>query len=290
MIKKEFSEISLSKAGILTTGYYGAYFKLISDLHFLFPYLNSTLDESRFYDRPEYLQFFFDGIKCTLYPKEMIASCFTSEQAAVTFFHHLMDFIEDIYNRRNEIEANYKKYNPPSVIDILKLVPQSNCRACGYATCMAFAAALRNEETTPDGCPHFAVPIVIKKTYPILDIKGNLVSTVTIDQENQEDLHTIPVQESTANSSANTQTSEKRDDADHSISDDLMAYPPLTRREIEVIKLLTTGSTNTGIAEALGISPHTVKSHVVHIFNKLGVNDRTQAAVWATRYYPQICI
>ena len=37
------------------------------------------------------------------------------------------------------------------------------------------------------------------------------------------------------------------------------------------------------ISTHLEISPHTVKSHVIHIFNKVGVNDRTQAAVWATR-------
>jgi DNA-binding NarL/FixJ family response regulator len=34
----------------------------------------------------------------------------------------------------------------------------------------------------------------------------------------------------------------------------------------------------------LTISPHTVKSHVINIFNKLGVSDRTQAAVLAIRY------
>jgi DNA-binding NarL/FixJ family response regulator len=43
------------------------------------------------------------------------------------------------------------------------------------------------------------------------------------------------------------------------------------------------GFTNPEISELLSISHHTVKSHVVHIFNKLGVNDRTQAAVWAAR-------
>ncbi|MCP4108975.1 MAG: response regulator transcription factor [Desulfobacteraceae bacterium] len=51
-----------------------------------------------------------------------------------------------------------------------------------------------------------------------------------------------------------------------------------------MLRLVAEGSTNTEISEILSISPHTVKSHVVHIFNKLGVNDRTQAAVWATRH------
>ena len=58
----------------------------------------------------------------------------------------------------------------------------------------------------------------------------------------------------------------------------------LTEREIAVLKLVAEGLTNTEISNSLFISPHTVKSHIIHIFNKLGVNDRTQAAVLATRY------
>ena len=58
----------------------------------------------------------------------------------------------------------------------------------------------------------------------------------------------------------------------------------LSRRETDVLRLITEGYTNTQISELLSISPNTVKSHVSHIFNKLGINDRTQAAVLATRH------
>ena len=58
---------------------------------------------------------------------------------------------------------------------------------------------------------------------------------------------------------------------------------PLTRRESEVLKQLAFGLTNKEIAQALGISYETVKEHVQHILRKVGVADRTQAAVWAVR-------
>jgi PAS domain S-box-containing protein len=58
----------------------------------------------------------------------------------------------------------------------------------------------------------------------------------------------------------------------------------LTAREKDVLRLLTEGFTNTQISDMLTISPHTVKSHVINIFNKMGVSDRTQAAVLAIRY------
>jgi DNA-binding NarL/FixJ family response regulator len=57
----------------------------------------------------------------------------------------------------------------------------------------------------------------------------------------------------------------------------------LTKREGEVLKLVAFGLGNREIAQALGISHETVKEHIQHIFGKVGVNDRTQLAVWAVR-------
>jgi DNA-binding NarL/FixJ family response regulator len=58
---------------------------------------------------------------------------------------------------------------------------------------------------------------------------------------------------------------------------------PLTQRESEVLRQLALGLTNKEIAQALSISYETVKEHVQHILRKIGVSDRTQAAVWAVR-------
>ena len=58
----------------------------------------------------------------------------------------------------------------------------------------------------------------------------------------------------------------------------------LSIRETEVLRLITEGYTNTQISELLFVSPNTIKTHINNIFNKLGVNDRTQAAVLATRH------
>ena len=58
---------------------------------------------------------------------------------------------------------------------------------------------------------------------------------------------------------------------------------PLTQREGEVLRQMAEGLTNKQIAEALHISYETVKEHVQHILRKIGVKDRTQAAVWAVR-------
>lgn len=57
----------------------------------------------------------------------------------------------------------------------------------------------------------------------------------------------------------------------------------LTKREIEVLKLISNGLFNKEIASLLGISERTVKNHVSNIFRKISVSDRTQAAVFAIR-------
>ena len=59
---------------------------------------------------------------------------------------------------------------------------------------------------------------------------------------------------------------------------------PLTRREIEVLVQIAVGLSNKEIAQSLNISYETVKEHVQHVLKKLGMTDRTQAAVWAVRH------
>ena len=55
----------------------------------------------------------------------------------------------------------------------------------------------------------------------------------------------------------------------------------LSKREMEVLKEMVKGKTNKDVAKSLFVSEKTVKTHVSHIFNKLQVSDRTQAAIYA---------
>jgi DNA-binding NarL/FixJ family response regulator len=65
--------------------------------------------------------------------------------------------------------------------------------------------------------------------------------------------------------------------------EDVRFLSPLSPREMEILKLVIQGMSNKEIAYHLGISHQTVKNHMTAILGKLGVADRTQAAVYALR-------
>jgi len=61
------------------------------------------------------------------------------------------------------------------------------------------------------------------------------------------------------------------------------AYGLLTDRELEILRLIGAGLSNRAIAEQLYLSQSTVKTHITHLLLKLGLNNRTEAALFAVR-------
>ncbi len=261
-----------------------ASFKLDTDVSRLFPYINAVVEDAVFYETPNHIRFTLDGYRCGVYPESVTALAFDGREEALWFAERLIDFLNDLYSRIDSIKPNHEKYQPLSIVEILKILPRTNCQKCGFPTCMTFAVALNKRTTDPYQCPGLADPMTESAVYPIYDNDGNLVSTVSLDlsasktkseldrqQEHIKDLEGSLTREAGEEGGASTEESDNGQDFG------------LTDREIEVLELVAEGCTNIEISSSLSISPHTVKSHVIHIFNKLGVSDRTQAAVLATR-------
>ena len=282
MLVKGYYDFSLRKGGApLRTGsefdtQMFAYFRLDGDIPPLFPYINAVAESASLLENPPFIRFVLDRFSCGLYPDHGVAASFTNSQEALGFLDRLMDFLNDICQRRDELKPNYKRWNPVPVLDIFRLLPQTNCRACGYPSCLAFAAALSSQKTSPERCPGFTSPISTQVVYPVHDKQGNLVSTVTIDIDPSRFNCALALHEKDAALPASSRT------APGEKNNSLPAI--LTKRELEVLRLVAQGATNVEISRSLKISPHTVKSHIINIFNKLGVNDRTQAAVRALRH------
>ena len=71
----------------------------------------------------------------------------------------------------------------------------------------------------------------------------------------------------------------------HNLPELAPTYPGgLTHREVEVLRLIASGSTDRAIAEELFIGVRTVSTHVSNILNKVGAANRTEAAIYANQH------
>jgi DNA-binding CsgD family transcriptional regulator/ArsR family metal-binding transcriptional regulator len=248
----------------------------------LFPYLNAVAERAELYRTPQFIRFRYENNLCVLYSQAGLVTPVDDRPQARSLLDRLMAFLNDIYSRRNEITPNHRLHRRVSVLDILKVLPKTNCGQCGYTSCMAFAASLSLQESTPEKCPHMRSPLEEQAFYPVYDAEGNLASTVAIN------INTAKIgllQNASETPSHPDSKIPPAMDSENAESANLSLPTPLSARELEVLCILAEGTSNNEISHMLNISPHTVKSHVIHIFNKLGVNDRTQAAVWAARHH-----
>ncbi|MEW5800693.1 MAG: (Fe-S)-binding protein [bacterium] len=166
MYVKSYSDLSL-KIPECHTGsqQWVAKFRLDTDVSELFPYINAVIRQRsdshpfknvRYFDKPHYIIFLLDGYHCALYPDRAITAPFHDRDEAVGFIQKLMDFLNDLFVKKDSIEPDYTKYQPPPVLEIYKQLPRTNCRECGFASCMAFAAALSSGQTDYNACPAMA--------------------------------------------------------------------------------------------------------------------------------------
>lgn len=261
---------------------FNAKFALDWDILHLFPYINAEVEGTQFFTKPSYVKFIYKERLCILYPTEGAFTPVKNQADAFDFLESLMKLLRNIAERRKNISPDYREYSPVSPIEILKLLPRTNCRDCGFSTCLAFAAALSRQKTIQAKCPYLPKPVEEKSSFKVVDKKGGEVQTLSLPintyslyQEIEKKEAQIKILQDRLSEFELGRASIEESNA-HLIS-------PLTKRELEVLEMITHGKTNKEISTQMGISEHTVKSHVIHIFDKLGVNDRTQASVWAVK-------
>ncbi|MCJ7772868.1 MAG: hypothetical protein MUP22_07015, partial [Desulfobacterales bacterium] len=96
--------------------------------------------------------FELDGVKWSPYSNRASGLPFLDKEQAMGFIQNLIDYLNDLDDRKGMMEPNFEAYKPISVLDVFKCLPGTNCKKCDYATCMAFAAALSKGEAVLDQC------------------------------------------------------------------------------------------------------------------------------------------
>ena len=125
-----------------------------ADISPAFPYLNAELGGWD-YDQPNQVLLLklSDGKWITLHAHEIAIRGARDLEESHALLRWIKGQINDIYDRRDQITPRYASQAKLKVMEILKLLPMTNCKACGYAACMAYAAALREGEITLNDCP-----------------------------------------------------------------------------------------------------------------------------------------
>ena len=65
----------------------------------------------------------------------------------------LREKINDTWERRGEIQPRFESAPKPKMLEILRLLPKTNCGECGQPTCMVFASRVADGDKGPDDCP-----------------------------------------------------------------------------------------------------------------------------------------
>ncbi|WP_022667538.1 LuxR C-terminal-related transcriptional regulator [Desulfospira joergensenii] len=262
------------------------------DIRFLFPYINAVAQNCEFHENLGLLRFEFEGSCCVLYPDKCIISPLEDHEHAKAFVEKLMGFLNAVLEKKKEIPPKFRPFEQTPVTKIIKILPGTNCGECGLKTCMAFAAMLSKQKIRPSECPHMVRPVREQITYPVMDEQGRQLSQVTFQVDTADPSFSLDetIQNKKELESGGTAPLREASVQEQKIDSDRPEYringilpEPLSAREIEVLRHMGHGLTNREISDLLFISPHTVKTHVAHIFNKLGVNHRVQAVVWAAR-------
>ena len=88
----------------------------------------------------------------TLYAEEVVFTQVTDTEEGLVLFEALVEAINSTWEKKDELVAVESAKQPAKPLDIYALLPQTNCKACGEATCMAFAAKLFMGEQLLGAC------------------------------------------------------------------------------------------------------------------------------------------
>jgi ArsR family metal-binding transcriptional regulator len=94
----------------------------------------------------------------TLYPDKVMITQVADVEEGLALLAAMRDLLNRTWARRDEIQPRHEGRRVPRPLDVYELLPRTNCRACGEATCMAFAFGLLESRHRPEECPFLADP------------------------------------------------------------------------------------------------------------------------------------
>lgn len=131
--------------------------RLNQNISEVLPYLNALLGGAEYFRDPPELMLQHYGKIIKVGGREIAVNALEDEEEADRILLWLKDRINEAWRNRENIIPKYEGRGKPKLIDILKLLPKTNCKKCGRLTCMVFAAQTVEGGLGPEDCPDLPV-------------------------------------------------------------------------------------------------------------------------------------
>lgn len=125
---------------------------LDQDVRKVLPYLNTVLGGFEYVQEPASVTFKSQGKLITVHGNKIAVNALKDEAEAHKIVEWLKREINDAWENRERIVPSFEGAPRPKLIEILKLLPKTNCKACGEPTCMVFAVRLAEGAKGADAC------------------------------------------------------------------------------------------------------------------------------------------
>jgi len=132
------------------------------------PYLNAALRGADYHRDSQVVIWKGGGHKHAFRPREISVAPVGDREEARRLIDDVVDMVNAIWKRRGEMEPSFRRRCLPSAVDIYKLLPRTNCKQCGYASCMAYAAQLREGEADLSQCPSLSADSYLENRKELL--------------------------------------------------------------------------------------------------------------------------
>jgi ArsR family metal-binding transcriptional regulator len=129
------------------------YAHLDDDIQEVLPYLNTVLGGSGYTEDPPSVLFQIHGRLIAVYPRKIAINALEDDAEADKILEWLRMQINDTWEKRHDIEPSYGVAPKPQPIEVLKLLPKTNCRDCGQPTCTVFSFLVAQGAKGPEDCP-----------------------------------------------------------------------------------------------------------------------------------------
>ena len=117
------------------------------------PYVNAVLGGFEYFKDPPTVTFKAHGKIITLYGDKIAVNALKDTAEAEKIVSWLVREINAAWENRENIEPSYEGAAKPQLIEILKLLPKTNCKKCGAPTCMVFASRVMEGGAGAEDCP-----------------------------------------------------------------------------------------------------------------------------------------